>query len=243
MAQRPRNGNNKQGTKGRKKPIVLSPFLCVNGISSFPLRARLLCWFKPWELQASTLSSAPRLMREDTLETASQERLIHRLSDEDDLRDPLLALSPRSSIILVAHIHHCMKYVLEWVAFHCKDGLDSEDRALLRRELSNRLHPRAQLSWHNFALPHDGEGIHAVVVSGGVFLPVAVRTSVFAVAPVTVIAMAAMAAMASIFRGVFLPVSVRTSVFAVAPVIAMATMASIFRGVVLPMAVRTSVFA
>merc|ERR1719444_621053 len=237
MAQRPRNGNNKQGTKGRKKPIVVPSSLCVNGISSFPLRARLLCWFKPWELQASTRSSAPRLLREDTVETASQERLIHRLSDEDDLRDPLLALSPRSSIILVAHIHHCMEDALEWVAFHCKDGLDSEDRALLTRELSNRLHPRTQLSWHNFALPHDGEGIHAVVVSGGVFLPVAVRTSVFAMA-----AMIAMAAMASIFRGVFLLVAVRTSVFAVSPVIAMAAMASIFRGV-FPVAVRTSVFA
>merc|ERR1719215_892111 len=149
MAQRPRNGNNKQGTKGRKKPIVLSPFLCVNGISSFPLRARLLCQFKPWDLQASTRSSAPRLLREDTLEGASQELLIHRLSDEDYLRDPLLALSPRSSIILVARVHHCMEDVLEWVAFHCKDGLDSEDRTLLRRESSNQLHPHTQHAWLN----------------------------------------------------------------------------------------------
>ena len=47
-----------------------------------------------------------------------------------------------------------MEDVLVRVALHRQDRLDAEDRAALRRQLSDRLHPGAQPPGHDLAL-HD----------------------------------------------------------------------------------------
>lgn len=56
-------------------------------------------------------------------------RRVRRVSNKDDLGNALFVLSPRFRICFVAHVHDCMKDMLEGVVLDGKDAFDSEDGA------------------------------------------------------------------------------------------------------------------
>eukprot|EP00446_Apocalathium_sp_SHHI-4_P087130 CAMPEP_0177476060 /NCGR_PEP_ID=MMETSP0369-20130122/23372_1 /TAXON_ID=447022 ORGANISM="Scrippsiella hangoei-like, Strain SHHI-4" /NCGR_SAMPLE_ID=MMETSP0369 /ASSEMBLY_ACC=CAM_ASM_000364 /LENGTH=157 /DNA_ID=CAMNT_0018951239 /DNA_START=73 /DNA_END=542 /DNA_ORIENTATION=+ len=102
---------------------------------------------------------------EDRLETFAEELLVHGLADEHDLGHPLLALRPRSSIVLIADIHDGVENVLEGVVLDGEDRFNPEDGPVLGLQLPQHLHPSAELLRRDLAIPHDGERVDAVVVA------------------------------------------------------------------------------
>mmetsp|Transcript_115574 Transcript_115574/g.326737 ORF Transcript_115574/g.326737 Transcript_115574/m.326737 type:complete len:443 (-) Transcript_115574:349-1677(-) len=168
---------------------------------------------------------------ENILKTLSQERLVHRLPDEDDLRYPLFTFLPRTSVVLVAGVHDRMEHVLEGVIPHSEDGLDSEDCAALCWEASQRLHPLAELPREDVALPHDRERIYTGVVPAVTMTMAVAMTTIVASAMAGGVAAAMitiMAATVTVVLGAILVVAVAAPVAApvaasVAGVSAMAT--------------------
>mmetsp|Transcript_6790 Transcript_6790/g.13708 ORF Transcript_6790/g.13708 Transcript_6790/m.13708 type:complete len:335 (+) Transcript_6790:534-1538(+) len=109
-----------------------------------------------------------------------------------------------------------MEHVLKGMPLDCHDGLYPEDRALVRRELAQRLHERRQLSRDDLALGDEGERVHPSVVP-----VVAVRVAMPMAMPCA--GMADMSAVSMVLAAVrVVAVAVATAISAVALCVAMA---------------------
>mmetsp|Transcript_68523 Transcript_68523/g.200450 ORF Transcript_68523/g.200450 Transcript_68523/m.200450 type:complete len:237 (+) Transcript_68523:2-712(+) len=114
--------------------------------------------------RASAPSNRSPSLFKDAVKAISQELLVERLANENNLGDLLLSRRPFASVVLVADIHDGVEDMLEGVVLHCEDALDPEDQTPLLGQLPQGLHPLAQLLWQDLPLTDYGHGVHTAIM-------------------------------------------------------------------------------